>query len=262
MPSWDAVAFCWGPREAFQIRVAQSTLVLRGPRPQPLVTSCDCRAGNAAHKFAPLAHPSGTVCNVHACNSTTHAKREAEPQKYKGHLQALGMQGQLTTAVPELRHCPDGPSFMENYVYRNRPVVLRGCARHAAEKWADSAFIKQLATSLDWDPIVEHQKNVIQNDRGPASVMPFTEFVERSKREPFYLVAAPHEGKLRRQPQTSRVKMVLARLNTMLRVHTGAESSRRAATLLVLQGYASTCPFRTSLRARVHYKLSAAATCG
>ena len=77
------------------------------------------------------------------------------PNMPEGHLQRIGEQGQLITPVAEHAGCMGVGSFLREYVFDHRPLILRGCAhmQPAFAKWNDS-YLSEVAG--DWHRVVTH----------------------------------------------------------------------------------------------------------
>jgi len=105
-----------------------------------------------------------------------------------------GNQGQKTNQAEEiggdLDKCPSAADFIKNYAVRHKPVVLRGCASHfpSVKKWHDIEYLRNI-TSPDWYPIIETQKIITRNDRGPfAEGSSFHDFLDVGQEKGWYLV--------------------------------------------------------------------------
>jgi len=150
-------------------------------------------------KFSPGVSLDGSVCNVHQCNATTDYLRTEDPENYKGHLQFFGKQGQPRVPIDIVEGCLDGATFLKEYTYKHKPVLMKGCAfeMEAVDKWTDEYFLKHKDVR-EWTPIVETQKTISRNDRGPHIFnMTFEEFLKRYKTDPFYVINTVTNERLR-----------------------------------------------------------------
>jgi hypothetical protein len=71
-------------------------------------------------------------------------------ERAQGHLQSFGHQRQRQRHVTEVHGCLDSPTFINDFVRSQRPVLMRGCAHAhpASELWAKDAYLA--ATAGDW----------------------------------------------------------------------------------------------------------------
>eukprot|EP00466_Bigelowiella_natans_P015111 jgi/Bigna1/126416/aug1.2_g1124 len=173
-----------------------------------LVRDMDCfKAKNKAfyedklRKYEPGTSADKSVCNVHSCNATSYSLREQDPQKYKGHLDYFGKQGQVDPGIEEVEGCMEPDVFLKEYVYRHKPVVMRGCMHMDGglpDKWTDEYFMS-FEEIRAWKPIVETQKTISRNDRGPHVFnMTFEEFLGRYHDDPYYVINSIDPERLRR----------------------------------------------------------------
>ncbi|GAB5363532.1 hypothetical protein AAMO2058_000891300 [Amorphochlora amoebiformis] len=140
--------------------------------------------------FAPKKPEDDSVCNVHMCNATSHHLKQENPIQYKGHLEFFGQQGQQRTEIDTIEGCLEGPEFLRKYVYKHKPVLMKGCANaiSATNLWSDEYFLSR-KDMREWMPIVETQKTIHRNDRGPHIFnMTFQEFISRYTTDPFYVI--------------------------------------------------------------------------
>ncbi len=192
---------------------------------------------NGTRDYSPGVPPDGSVCNVHSCNATTHSLAEQDPERYRGHLDYFGRQGQPDPGIDIVEGCIPGPEFLERYVYRHKPVLMRGCGWEmpALERWTDEYF-SATPELREWTPIVETQKTISRNDRGPHIFnMTFEEFLGRYRSDPYYVINGVEPERLRRDIQFPSSMRCLRTLRQIDEVHMwfssgGTESSQHFDT--------------------------------
>lgn len=177
------------------------------------------------------------VCDLHICNSSSAHLRDTMPDEFRGHLLPFGKQGQPTEDVEEIEGCISGERFLTDYVFRYKPVILRNCYKGVPkEKWGDREHLRKVS-SPKFTPIVEAQKTVKRNDRGPFFVdKTFHNFLDNYLQKSWYITGTHSSDQGMRQefvmPELMRCKRTIQSLEAyaMWMSSGGTESSQHFDT--------------------------------
>ncbi len=142
---------------------------------------------DAIRDFEPQPSPDGSVCNQYFCNATTESLRDTDPKRFAGHLGPFGEQGQVDPGVTEVQGCIGAKEFMREYVFRHKPVVMRGCGLEvrATSLWTPEYFLSdELRT---WKPLIETAKEM-KAIKVNHTYMSMSEFFDSYQSNPYYLI--------------------------------------------------------------------------